>query len=121
MVKAPEYSALYALAYLETKYRGPFDGDYKPFLTSSAGAVGPMQIMSSTANFIHEKEINKDSLKYDLELNISTSMKILRYLYDRYKDWGIACGYYNTGHPIVNEYAQFCVSNKNYNKNWVKP
>ena len=48
-------------------------------------------------------------------------MKVLRYLYNQYGDWAIACGYYNTGQPIVNDYAQFCVSNKNYNKNWVKP
>ena len=33
--------------------------------------------------------------------------------------WKLVCGYYNTGRPIVNGYASFCVNNKNYQKNWV--
>ena len=31
---------------------------------------------------------------------------------------GGTCGYYNTGYPKINNYALFCVSNKNYTKNW---
>ena len=107
------------VAFLETRYKGPFDWKYKPEQTSYAGAVGPMQIMPSTANFVNKQKISKGHLKNDIELNIKTSMKLLHYLYKRYGNWNIVCGCYNTGRPIVNGYASFCVNNKNYQKNWV--
>lgn len=108
------------VAYLETKYKGPFDWSYKPNLSSSAGAVGPMQIMPATANYINKKKINKEQLKNDIELNIKTSMKLLSNLHKQYPNWKIVCGAYNTGRPIVNSYATFCVSNKDYTNNWRK-
>lgn len=109
----------YNIAYKETRYRGPFHWSYQPGLESYAGAVGPMQVMVSTANFINGKIIDRQSLKNDLEINIETSMKLLRRLHNRYKDWATVCGAYNTGQPIINDYARFCVSNKDYQKNWI--
>jgi soluble lytic murein transglycosylase-like protein len=108
----------YNVAFLETRYQGPFDWNYNPFLSSSAGAVGPMQVMVKTASYINKKTTTKTKLKNNLELNISTSMKLLKSLYDRYEDWGLTCGYYNTGYPKINDYASFCISNKEYTKNW---
>jgi soluble lytic murein transglycosylase-like protein len=118
--KIPKYIA-YNVAYLETKYRGPFHWNYNPYLTSYAGAEGPMQIMPSTANGIHKSYIDREILRTDLRLNIETSMKLLSILYDKYGNWSLVCGYYNTGHPIVNEYASFCSNNTNYVNNWVLP
>lgn len=115
--RIPKYIA-YNIAYLETRYQGPFDWTYNPFLTSSAGAVGPMQVMVRTAEYINKEETSRQELKTDLELNISTSMKLLRKLHNTYGDWAIVCGYYNTGYPKINDYAAFCASNKNYTKNW---
>ena len=111
----------YNIAFLETRYSGPFDKKYHPFHTSSVGASGTMQIMPSTAKMFSNRKVTSKTLASDIGLNVELSMKVLRYLYDKYGDWSVACGYYNTGQPIVNDYAQFCVSNKNYNKNWVKP
>ena len=111
----------YNIAYLETRYRGPFDCNYNPYLVSSAGALGPMQIMPSTADLICKENTSNKKLKTDIELNISISAKLLRKLYDKYGDWEIVCGCYNTGKPIINEYAHFCATNKNYQKNWVTP
>jgi hypothetical protein len=54
-------------------------------------------------------------------MNIELSMKILRRSYDNHKSWAIACGKYNTGQAIVNDYAVYCSSNKSYIKNWIKP
>ena len=116
--KIPKHIA-FNVAYLETHYKGPFDWKYKPGQTSFAGAVGPMQIMPSTANYVHRQTISKVDLKNNIELNIRTSMKLLNQLYGRYGNWGIVCGCYNTGKPIVNGYAIFCIKNKNYQKNWV--
>lgn len=109
----------YNIAYKETRYQGPFHWSYKPGLESYAGAVGPMQVMVSTAEFINHRSISKNRLKNDLEINVKTSMKLLRVLYDKYQNWGIACGAYNTGQPIINDYARFCISNKDYQKNWI--
>jgi len=109
----------YNIAYKETRYKGPFDWKYNPSLESFAGAVGPMQVMVATARGINRREISRNELKNDLEINIKTSMKLMRRLHDKYRDWGVACGAYNTGQPIINDYARFCVSNKDYQKNWI--
>ena len=96
----------YGVASLETGYKGPFHWKYNPQQTSCAGALGPMQIMPSTANSIWNKNIPRSELISDIDLNVETSMKLLRKLYDRYKNWKIVFGCYNTGRPCVNDYAE---------------
>lgn len=113
----PKYIA-YNIAFLETRYQGPFDISYRPNLTSSAGAVGPMQVMPSTAKLINNEYVSPSILRNDLRLNIETSMKLLNRLYEKYGDWSVVCGCYNTGRPIVNDYAVFCSTNLDYQKNW---
>ena len=117
--KVPKYIA-YNIAYLETTYQGPFDWTYHGKLTSYAGAKGPMQIMPKTANYVTGKRISKSDLLHNIDLNVHISMRLLRNLHKRYGDWGVACGYYNTGYPKINDYARFCVSNKEYTKHWIK-
>lgn len=114
----PKYIA-YNIAYLETRYQGPFDWDYHGKLTSYAGAKGPMQIMPATANYISGKNITKKELLHNIDLNVQISMKLLHRLHKLYGNWAIVCGAYNTGSPMVNSYAKFCSSNKNYKNNWV--
>lgn len=116
----PKYIA-YNIAFLETRYQGPFDWNYNPYRTSSVGAEGPMQIMPSTANYINNENVSNKVLRTDLSLNIETSMKLLKSLYNQYNDWSIVCGFYNTGFPIVNDYALFCLKTINYRDNWVSP
>jgi hypothetical protein len=117
--KVPKYVA-YNVAYLETKYQGPFDWDYHGRLTSYAGAVGPMQIITKWAHKYAGRRITEKELRSNIDLNVMISMKMLRTRYDMYKDWALSCGGYNTGSPVVNEYARFCSTNKDYKKNWVK-
>lgn len=106
---AAEYSIpleyAYAVAYQETKYKGPLDLKYNPALTSTAGAVGPMQIIPSTANYIMEQHVDVTELRTNIELNVQISMKLLRRLYDRYHNWKLVFGLYNTGRPVINQYA----------------
>ena len=114
----PKY-IFYNIAFLETRYRGPFDWSYNQSKTSCVGALGPMQVMPSTANLVHKTKVSKEKLKNDIRFNIETSAILLNKLYKQYKDWAIVCGCYNTGKPIINGYAKFCVSNLDYRKNWV--
>ena len=96
----------YGIAWKETRYGGPFDWDYNPEQESFAGAVGPMQVMPSTARLMWKgEEITRKGLKCDIRFNVETSMKLLRKLYDKYGNWKIVFGAYNTGKPMINQYA----------------
>ncbi len=114
----PKYIA-YGVAYKETRYRGPLDTLYNPFLTSHAGAVGAMQIMPRYASYFAERSVTKKELMNNLETNVWLSMKILAQHYERYKNWSLACGAYNTGKPTLNKYAKFCGDNSHFVKNWI--
>jgi len=120
----PKYIA-YNVAYRETRYKGPFDWEYVPEQGSYAGALGPMQIMPSTGRSIYnkimgfEEQISNDDLRDNIELNVMISMKILSRSYDKHGNWAIVCGKYNTGKEIVNEYAVYCSSHKDYKSKWV--
>ncbi len=65
----------YNVAYLETRYRGPFDFDYNPYQTSFAGAVGPMQIITLDEILDKAKKtegknyINIRNFEYQLRIN----------------------------------------------------
>lgn len=116
--KIPKHIA-YNVAFKETRYQGPFHWNYNPSQVSCVGALGPMQIMPSTARLVQKKNVSNDVLKNDIKVNTEISMKLLSILYEQYKDWTIVCGCYNTGRPIVNGYALFCSNTKNYRKNWI--
>jgi soluble lytic murein transglycosylase-like protein len=125
MYNIPKYIA-YNVAYRETRYRGPFHWGYNPEQGSYAGALGPMQIMPSTGRSYYNKimgytdELTNERLKTDIETNVMLSMKILRRTFDKVGSWSVTCGKYNTGRPIINEYATYCSSNKDYKSKWVK-
>jgi soluble lytic murein transglycosylase-like protein len=62
--------------------------------------------MPATARMMwKDKVINKNNLKTDIRFNIETSMKLLKHLYKNYGDWKLVFGAYNTGRPMVNQYA----------------
>ena len=116
----PKY-ILYNVAWLETRYCGPFDWDYNPYRTSSAGAQGPMQIITRYAHKHAGHHVTAKELRTDLELNIDVSCSMLKNLYKTYGRWDIVLGYYNTGYPQVNDYASYGSSTKNYKVKWIKP
>jgi len=119
MYGVPKYVA-YNIAFKETRYRGPFHFNYNPEQNGN-GALGPMQITLSTANSkaFTDSSITQNDLLTNIELNIELSMKILKKAYNAHKSWKIACGKYNTGKSIINDYAIYCSSNKDYIKNWI--
>lgn len=123
--KSKEYSIpkyiLYNVAWLETRYGGPFDWDYNPYRTSSAGAQGPMQIITRYAHNHAGYHVTPKALRTDIELNVTVSCRMLKNLYKTYGRWDLALGYYNTGYPQVNDYAAYGSSNKNYKSKWIRP
>jgi len=108
----------YNVAYRETGYKGPFDFNYNPHQTSFAGAKGPMQIIPRYAKAFGGKKATAKRLLQDIDLNVMVSMKMLRKWYSIYNDWTLACGAYNSGQPIRNDYAIYCASNKDYKAKW---
>lgn len=99
-------SYAFGIANKETGYKGPFHWKYNHTQTSCVGAIGPMQIMPSTADLMwkHTK-VSRLKLMNDVDFNVHTSMKLLRVLHDKYKDWKTVFGCYNTGRPMINKYA----------------
>lgn len=97
----------YGIAYSETHYEGPFHWKYKATQTSSVGAIGPMQIMLPTGKGLWpDTTVTRDMLMNDIDFNVESSMKLLHKLYNKYKDWKLVFGCYNTGRPMVNGYAE---------------
>ncbi len=105
----------FGIANTETGYNGPFHWNYNPAQTSCAGAVGPMQVMVSTARWINKDGVSKEKLRTDIEYNVYTSMKLLHKLFIKDRDWKVVFGEYNTGRPCINGYAHKVY---NYKPNW---
>ena len=96
----------FGIANKETGYNGPFHWNYKHTQTSCVGAIGPMQIMPSTADLMwKESKVSRIKLMNDVDFNVQTSMKLLKVLHDKYGDWKTVFGCYNTGRPMINQYA----------------
>ena len=115
----PLYIA-YNVACLETGYKGPHHKTYNHKQTSSAGALGAMQIMPQYASHYAGFKVSKAILKDSIELNVEISMKMLNEWYTRYKRWDKATGAYNTGRPIINKYAKAAIIKDFYMKRWIK-
>ena len=106
----------FGIAYKETGYGGPFHWNYNHKRTSNAGAIGPMQIMPSTGRLMWKGlRFSNEELMCNIEFNVHTSMKLLRKLHDKYGDWKIVFGAYNTGKPMINQYALDVFA---YTPNW---
>lgn len=117
--KVPRYIA-YNVAYQETGYRGPLHLNYDHKKTSFAGAVGPMQIIPRYAHHFAGRRVTEKELRENVQLNVYLSMKMLRYWYNIHRDWTLACGAYNSGKPIRNDYALYAAANKDYKNKWIK-
>jgi soluble lytic murein transglycosylase-like protein len=109
------------VARIETGYKGPFHDGYNHKQTSSAGALGPMQIMPQYASHYAGFKVSKAVLLDSIELNVEISMKMLNEWYKRYKRWDKATGAYNTGKPIINKYAKKAVIEDFYLNRWIRP
>ena len=91
---------LYAVVFTESS----FDSD----ATSSAGAVGLMQLLPDTAEWLcgREGEEYSDEKLTDPEFNIKYGAKYLMILYDRYKNWDAAHAAYHAGFTRVDNWLE---------------
>lgn len=72
--------------------------NYDPFVESSSGALGIMQITLPTAKSISKvKSIKKEDVLYDVDLNIRLGLKYLRQMHNQFGDWHLAILAYNCG------------------------
>lgn len=112
---------LFNVIYLETGYRGPFHWNYNPYKSSYAGAQGPMQIVTRWSHSYAGRRLSDKELRTNLKLNVDISCKMLSRLKKIYKRWDLALGFYNTGYPMVNSYAQYASKTYDYKRNWINP
>ena len=91
---------LYAVVYTESS----FDSD----AVSTAGAVGLMQLLPDTAQWLcgREGEEYAEEMLTDPAFNIKYGAKYLMILYDRYKNWDAAHAAYHAGFTRVDNWLK---------------
>lgn len=107
----------FAVAGLETGYRGPDKFHYNQRQISTANAYGSYQLLLSTARDMYELlglgdryELTSEMLLSDVKLNTMLGIRYLKWLHDNIsKNWIVACGFYNTGYELINQYARDAV------------
>lgn len=101
-----EYDVPKHLVFSVIKTESGFDPDAR----SSAGAVGLMQIMPSTFEWLTSREHLGENLPLtkltDPEVNIRYGTYYLRYLYEKFGNWDTALAAYNGGEGNVTEWLE---------------
>lgn len=98
---------LYAVVYTESN----FDAE----AVSSAGAVGLMQLLPDTAEWLCSREgvEYSDEMLTDPEFNVRYGAKYLMILYERYKNWDAAHAAYHAGFSRVDGWLEEGVATYN--------
>lgn len=100
-----EYSVPKHLIYAVIKVESGFESD----AVSKKGAIGLMQIMPATyewiASKLDETDLNQNLL-YNPEINIKYGTFYLDWLYSKYGSWEIAVAAYNAGHGNVDGWIE---------------
>lgn len=99
----------------ETGYEGKFHFTYRPFedrlRVSPSFAYGPLQVKLPTANDMWGgRTITAAELSYDIKLNVITSFRYKRYLYNIFKDWLKVYSIYNKGWHGKNDINSYAVN-----------
>lgn len=85
------------------------ESGFRADVISHAGAVGLMQLMPVTFEWLTEYQLREHLPPRkisDPETNVRYGVFYLRWLYDRYGHWEEACAAYNAGHGNVDKWLQ---------------
>lgn len=86
------------------------ESDFKPYASSSAGALGLMQILPSTFEYLTSSEHLGENLScdelYDAEVNIRYGTYYLQYLFRKFHNWDTVIAAYNAGEGNVSKWLE---------------
>ncbi len=101
-----EYSAAYGVPEYVVYAVIKVESDFTSNAESHAGAIGLMQIMPDTFDWISMrlKRNSEQGMLYDPRTNIEYGTYMLSYLYMRYNRWDTAFAAYNAGHGRVDQW-----------------
>jgi soluble lytic murein transglycosylase len=85
------------------------ESNFDPMAVSSAGAIGLMQMIPSTFEWltgdVHLGEHLTPNMLYDPEVNIRYGVYYLKYLYSKFDhNWSVTCAAYNGGEGNVSKW-----------------
>ncbi|TKK66960.1 lytic transglycosylase domain-containing protein [Ilyomonas limi] len=86
----------------QLKYLAVIESSLRPATVSSAGAVGPWQIMPDEAR-AYGLKIGKHDERKDFAKSTTVAAKLLSKLYDRFGDWLLVIAAYNAGEGRVRQ------------------
>jgi len=86
----------------ELKYLSVIESNLNLKLVSSAGAVGPWQLMDDEAQMFGLKVSGKYDERTNLKKSTEVAAQILKKLYSRFGDWLLVIAAYNAGAGCVN-------------------
>lgn len=101
-----KYSACYNLDTAIVYAIANVESDFDEKAVSSAGAMGVMQLMPATAEWIAGElgEEYDEKMLFDAETNIWYGCFYLRYLLDKFGDVWVVVAAYNAGEGVVREW-----------------
>lgn len=101
---ATEYSIPKSIVFAVIKC----ESDFNPAAVSSAGAIGLMQMMPDTYEWLCKKtgDLCIPAMLYDPETNIRYGTYLLSFLYTRYGNWDTALAAYNAGLGNVDQWLE---------------
>ena len=80
------------------------ESNFEPEVNSSKGAIGLMQLMDNTANYIAEQLDYAEFNVFEPETNINLGIKYLSYLIEKYDNQNLAIVAYNAGEGNVDKW-----------------
>lgn len=86
------------------------ESGWQPRVVSYAGAIGVMQLLPSTGDWVSATMLGRSVNLWDAEQNVLAGVRLLRHYLDRYGDRSLALAAYYQGQAAADRYGVFAVS-----------
>lgn len=86
------------------------ESGWQPRVVSYAGAVGVMQLLPSTGDWVSATMLGRSVNLWDAEQNVLAGVRLLRHYLDRYGDRSLALAAYYQGQSAADRHGVFPVS-----------